>query len=129
MKWDFPDSTKSCAVRNTTTVAPAALLFLNNEFIRDQAKHFAQRVQKTAGEDGERQVQEVYRIALARPATDEELKLGIAFLAEQSQSYAGGSTSDTEADSALEIKPAHRKAALINYCQAVMGLNEFVYID
>jgi hypothetical protein len=122
--FDFPDTTKSCAVRNETTVAPAALLLMNNEFIRDQAKHLADRIIAKAGDDSEKQVHELYRIALSRPASDDESKLGTAFLATQSQSYAG-----TKDETPNEVQPEHRKSALVNYCQAVMGLNEFIYIE
>ena len=138
--FDFPDCTKSSAVRNTTTIAPAALLLMNNEFIRDQAKHFAERVEKKSAAAGsEQQVREVYRIALSRAATAAELELGVAFLKNQALSYAGGTETDQSAPKPAENQPAqpnpptitpeHRTAALVNYCQAMMGLNEFIYID
>ena len=137
--FDFPDCTKSVAVRNTTTVAPAALLLMNNDFFRDQARHFAQRVDEESGAELESQVEIVYLIALARPPTDEEFRIGTDFLASQAQSYAGytpvAEQESTTADDAgasgtpNPIKPEHRTSALVNYCQAVMGLNEFIYID
>ena len=120
--FDFPDSTKSCAVRNTTTVAPAALLIMNNEFIRDQATRFAQRIQKQVGDDDERLVQEIYYLALARTPDENEMRLGIEFINTQALTY----VPDGKPES---IKPEHRMAALVNYCQAVFGLNEFIYID
>ncbi|MFT4550571.1 MAG: mono/diheme cytochrome c family protein, partial [Verrucomicrobiales bacterium] len=119
--FDLPDSTRSCAVRNATVIAPAALLMLNNEFIRDQAKHLAARVAQESGTDPAAQVQKLYAVALARTATLDEIALGIEFMASQAEVYAGGP------DKA--IAHGHRTDALVNYCQAVLALNEFLYVD
>jgi len=119
--FDLPDSTRSCAVRNTTIVAPAALMMLNNEFIRDQAKHLATRVAKEAGSDTAAQVRTLYSLALCRPATKDEISLGVGFMNLQAQTYAGGA--------GKTIGDLHRQDALVNYCQAIMALNEFLYID
>jgi hypothetical protein len=42
--FDRPDTMSSCARRNRSTIAPQALILMNNEFIGIQAKHFAQRL-------------------------------------------------------------------------------------
>ena len=94
---------------------------LNNEFIRDQAKHLAARVAQESGTDPAAQVQKLYAVALARTATLDEIALGIEFMASQAEVYAGGP------DKA--IAHGHRTDALVNYCQAVLALNEFLYVD
>ena len=135
--FDFPDCTKSCGERNTTTVAPAALLLMNNAFVRDQARHFAERVQKISADDASAQINAVYRIALARKPTPDEVQIGTEFLAKQAQLYAGFKDPEKEKDDPEQelskapnpVKPEHRAAALLNYCQVVMGLNEFIYVD
>jgi hypothetical protein len=131
--FDFPDCTKSCAVRNTTTVAPAALLMMNNEFVRDQARHFAERIKKESGEQLAAQVAMIYRVALARKPTNDEVELGIQFLGDQAQLYGGFANASGQAPEGTgdpnPVTAEHRGMALVNYCQAVMGLNEFVYID
>ncbi len=116
--FDLPDSTRSCAVRNTTTVAPAALLMLNNAFIRDQAGHLATRVAE-GGTNPVDRVRKLYEIALSRPATDEEIALGTKFMQVQAQGYAGEKP----------LEETHQREALVNYCQAVLALNEFLYIN
>ncbi|MFP6692335.1 MAG: PSD1 and planctomycete cytochrome C domain-containing protein [Pirellulales bacterium] len=126
--FDFPDCTKSCAVRNTTTVAPAALLLMNNAFVRDQARHFSERIIKEAGDQAADQVRAVYRAALARQPSGEEIQAGVTFLAVQSRAYAGVN-GDIRQMPANAGQPKHRALALINYCQAVMGLNEFIYVE
>ena len=118
--FDLPDSTRSCAVRNTTTVAPAALLMLNNEFIREQSRHLAIRVSNEAGNIPDDQIMKLYRIAFSRMATRDEVKLGIEFMDQQARAYAGGSDK--------VIDDGHRMDALTNYCQAIIALNEFIYV-
>ena len=119
--FDLPDSTRSCAARNTTVVAPAALLMMNNEFVRDQAKHLATRVSDEAGSDPATRVKKLYGVALSRTPTQDEIALGIEFMESQAQTYAGGPDKPTN--------DQHRGDALVNYCQAVLALNEFLYID
>ncbi|MBT5689536.1 MAG: DUF1553 domain-containing protein [Opitutae bacterium] len=119
--FDLPDSTRSCAVRNTTTVAPAALLMLNNEFIRDQSRHLATRISREAGNSLDAQVKKLYRVAFSRMATSDEVGLGIEFMDKQAQAYAGGPDKP--------IAEGHQMDALTNYCQAIIALNEFIYIN
>jgi Protein of unknown function (DUF1553) len=61
------------------------------------------------------QVVRAWRIAYARPPSAEELRLAVAFLADQLAVIAG------EADPEL--------AAMTNLCQALLGSNEFLYAD
>mgnify|MGYP001204385681 CR=1 FL=1 len=119
--YDLPDSTLSCATRNVTTVAPAALMTLNNEFYRSQSRHFAERVIKEAGGKAAERVKKVYEVALGRPPAENEIKLGLDFLARQETSY------EELKKQKSNIDPP--RYALANYCQTVMGLNEFIYID
>ena len=115
---DFPDSTASCAVRNVTTVAPAALLMMNNDFIRQQAGHFADRVLREVGDDPERQVAHAWWLALncAPAASDQELSA--RWLQQQTGSYAAQG----------EVKD-HGRQALLDYCQTLLGLNQFLYVE
>ena len=70
--FDLPDQNITAAYRNTSTVAPQALTLMNNPFVLGQAQLFARRVVEQAPYDVDRQVDLVYRTALARaPAPDE----------------------------------------------------------
>ena len=42
--FDFADTTQPCSQRNISTVAPQALVLLNNEFVHEQSTALAQRV-------------------------------------------------------------------------------------
>ena len=49
--FDKPDSVGSCARRNRSTIAPQALILMNNSFVLMEAKNFADRLRKEAGAD------------------------------------------------------------------------------
>ena len=58
-----------------------------------------------------------YRLAVGREPSAEEQKELAAFLAEQRASYKG------------EKRPDAAALALVDFCQVLLGLNEFVYVD
>ena len=100
--FDQPDMVNSCAVRNTSTVAPQALLLMNNAAIFRQAKFFAQRLLTEAGADVEAQVERAFELALARPPKPEESSKAVEF---------------------VRSSPT----GLVDFCQTMFNLNEFVY--
>jgi hypothetical protein len=100
--------TESCGRRQTTTVALQPLYLLNSAFSVERAKALATRVTKAAGDDRERQIAAVYRMTLARNPNAKETALGLRF---------------------FERLASQPDTALQRYCQAIMNLNEFVYID
>jgi Protein of unknown function (DUF1553)/Protein of unknown function (DUF1549) len=99
---DLCDTTRPNDKRLTTTVAPQALTLFNGAFINRQAKQFAERLQKEAGDDPDRQIERAYRLALCRPPSDAERALLRDFLKRQS---------------------------LAEMCRVVFNLNEFAYAD
>ncbi len=109
--FDAPDATASCSRRNNTTVPTQSLAMMNSEFVSDQSVRFAERVMADAGEEIRNQVAHAYTLALARPASRLEIERGEAFLREQ-----------TEARGEYEI-------ALADFCQVLLSLNEFVYVN
>jgi hypothetical protein len=99
---DSPDTTCSCEKRPVSTTAPQALTFLNGAFMRQQARHFADRLRKEAGDLPREQIRRAFELALCRPVREEELRLSVDFLARQS----------------LEA-----------FCLALLNTNEFAYVD
>jgi mono/diheme cytochrome c family protein len=112
--FDAPDGTVGVGERPATTVAPQALALMNNPQVRSWARAFARRV-IAAAESPEPIVRRAYRMALSRDPRPDELRDGLAFLASQERSYQG--------------KPDGRELAVADYCQVVMCLNEFIYVD
>lgn len=115
--FDWPDGLQGIAERGTTTIAPQALLLMNNPQVRDYARGFARRVAPEADSPLPDAVNVAYLIAIARPPSADELADSLAFLAEQSSSYHAAG------------KANGRELALTDFCQSLMCLNEFAYID
>ncbi len=100
--FDQPDMVSSCSKRTRSTVAPQALLLMNNAEVLLQAKYFAQRVTVEAGADIGAQVDWAFMLALSRSPLPEERERAIAF---------------------LESTPT----GLVDFCQTLFNLNEFLY--
>jgi hypothetical protein len=81
--FDLPDQTLTCARRNVSTVPTQALTLLNNEFVLDHSKRFAQRLAKLSADPAE-QLSIAYELALSRPPTAEEKTVGLEFLRKNS---------------------------------------------
>ena len=77
---DLCDTARSSAKRLTTTVAPQALTLFNGEFVNQQAKHFAVRLEREAGADEAKQIELAYRLTLCRQPTEREMGLMREFL-------------------------------------------------
>jgi hypothetical protein len=110
--FDWPDTLTSQGARPTTVVAPQALLFLNNPQVRDCAEGFAARLKDAAEKGLPVAVDRAYRIAFARPPSKEEAAAGVAFLTARRAARGG-----------------NLDAALAEYAHALIGLNEFIYVD
>jgi len=112
--FDGPDTLQSTGLRPSTTVAPQALLLLNNQNIRSAARTWAAKLAK---EPIEQAVPRAYVAAISRPPAAEELADVTAFLRAQAESYQAAGKAD-----AAEL-------ALADFCQSLFGLNEFLYVD
>jgi mono/diheme cytochrome c family protein len=81
--FDHPDMNVTAGARHVSTVPTQALTLLNNPFVLSQADFLAARVTQE-GSDPESQVKAAYRIALARPATAQEIRIGADLITSQS---------------------------------------------
>lgn len=63
---DLADTVSSCPQRQVTTVAPQALSLFNGDFVNQQARHFAARLKREAGDDPAKQITLAWRLALCR---------------------------------------------------------------
>jgi hypothetical protein len=117
LAFDAPDALSSTGERSTTTVAPQALILLNNANTRAFANAFAKRIAPDPATDLSQAIRTGYVIAVARQPTDEELADGMAFVTAQAASYQSAG------------KPDARELALADFCQVLLCLNEFVYVE
>ena len=115
--FDLPSLQVTCERRTVTTVPTQALTLLNNEFVLEQARYFAERVVREAGSDLADPVKLAYRIALSREPTTVELDYNLSFLGRQRSYHAGrNATANPDLDAVADL------------CDVLLNLNEFVYI-
>jgi len=113
--FDSPEPLVSVGRRPSTTIAPQALLFMNNSHVRGYARSFGKQL-ASFKEDAEA-VRKGYLIAIGREPESDELKDTVDFLKSQTASYA------------TDKQPNPRELALTDFCQVLMSLNEFIYVD
>ncbi len=105
--FDLPDTTVSCARRDTTVVAPQALILLNSPDAVRFATALAARALKSGTNHAER-IRFIFRTAFSREPDAGELNMAGNWLQERSR----------EGD-----------AAWVQFCRAILNTNEFVHID
>ena len=84
-----------------STVPTQALTLMNNEFVLNQARLFAERLERAAPGDVDRQIDLAYRIALTRPPAAEEARIARDLVSSQS---------------------------LVDLTHVMLNLNEFLYL-
>ena len=115
--FDAPDGTTPVADRPQTTIAPQALLLMNNPHVREAARQFAARLQPIAGRSLEEAITVGYVTAVSRHPTPGELQGTAEFLRQQAATY-----SSTDSNAGLN-------RALVDFCQVLFCLNEFIYTE
>jgi hypothetical protein len=115
--FDSPEPLVSVGDRPSTTIAPQALMFMNNQQVRGYAVSFAERLVTAPDTGFAPAIEQGYLLAIARPPDETERAAALAFLQEQLESYAADGHTNA------------RELALADLCQVLLSLNEFVYID
>jgi hypothetical protein len=96
--FDLPEPLVSQALRPTTTVAPQALFLMNAPQVRAWAQGFARRLE--SDNSTEAKVRHAFLLALGREPNETEVMESVEFL---------------------------KKQELTDFCQVILGLNEFAY--
>lgn len=113
MLFDWPEHLVSIGARSVTTIAPQSLMFMNSPQARQYAEGFAGRLQAKQEES----VRQGYLLALGRGPTEREKTLASEFMARQRSMHQQAGHADPE------------RLALADFCQMLMSLNEFVYVE
>ena len=122
--FDLPDSTTSCARRDTTVVAPQALMLLNSpEGIR-YAEALADRILRNTlhlSETSDRRqlalIEQLFQLTLNRQPTPEE------------QTLAAGHLQNEQLELPERDQESRLRFSFISLCRAMLNLNEFLYVD
>jgi len=98
-------------------VAPQALAMLNNKQVHGYAASLAKKLLSGESVTDEQAIRRAYVMALARDVESDELNLSLGFVRQAAESYQAASKNNA------------RELALADFCQVLLGLNEFIYID
>jgi hypothetical protein len=112
--FDFPDPNITSSERTVTTVPLQQLFVLNSEFMVRNARALAARLTKDSPGDNAAAIRRAFPLLYGRPATEEELQLGLAFLAQAAPAGDTGKSSLTPWD---------------QYAQVLLGASEFLFVD
>ena len=115
--FDGPDALQGLGQRASTIVAPQALAMLNNAQVYQCAKALAARLLSAADATPERAITSGYLATLGRPPDAAELADSVEFVKRATESYQSAGK-----DNAGQL-------AMADFCQVLLGLNEFIYID
>lgn len=108
--FDFPDPNITSGERSVTTVPLQQLFVLNSEFMIGQSKSLAARLIQEADADDSR-VERAFGLLYNRTPTDDERQAALAFLKETKK------------------EPEDILSSLEQFCLAMLGTNEFAYVD
>jgi hypothetical protein len=103
---DFPDPTTHNATRLPTTTPLQQLFTLNSPFLQQQAAALVTRLHSDAPGKDEERIRRAYPLLFGRPATEQEIRLGLDFLASG---------------------PAGRMWE--QYAHVLLSSNEFLFVD
>jgi hypothetical protein len=110
-----PDPACTCGKRDVSIVAPQALMLLNNPFAVRMAEKLADRLIRECRTDPPKQIERAFSLALGRSATDDERTVVLT----QLERLRSGHASSKNAE----------RAALADFCLALMNTNEFIFLD
>ena len=115
--FDTPVMEVNCGKRESSTVATQALMLINGDFVLQCAEKFAEKLLSGTLNETDAQLTTAWQMTYSRMPTTDELQLSRRFLEEQ-----------------LAILKARQhdnpsKQALINYAQALLTSNEFLYVE
>lgn len=116
---DYPDAAVPTGDRNSTTVAPQALLMMNSEFVSQASIDLATRLLNLPDGDDPSRLRTGYVLAYGREATDKELSESKTFLTDLEKAF-----------QVSEPDPAQRRIRVWEtLCQTILAANEFVYLQ
>jgi cytochrome c553 len=111
LAFDTPIPFNSTGRRNQSNVPAQALILMNDPFVIDQAKKWAESLSENKSLEG--RVKSIYRSAFARQPTDSELKSARDFIKVQAE------TLDRD-EMSVEVWQ--------DFCHIVFNVKEFIYI-
>jgi uncharacterized protein DUF1553 len=117
--FDQPLVAHNCPCRDVSAVPLQSLTMLNDAFVTEQARYFAERVSKSGVLTRQQTMDTAFRLALARCPTKADLEVCSQLLDRQAAAFreAGRPPADAE------------RLALVQLCQTLLNTSEFLYVE
>jgi len=106
-QFDYPDPTMPTGARNSTVIAPQALIMMNSPVVMEASQRLAAKLAKLSDDD--RRLEQVYALLYSRPPLDHEKADALALLHDFATT-----------------EPPDRAWAML--CHTLMAANEFIYL-
>lgn len=118
LAFDAPTPFTTIGKRNVSNVPAQALILMNDPFVVEQARHWAERLLAESPEPPAERIKTIYRSALGRPPEAEELSAALAFIDEQA------------AELGLSPEQAAGEVRIwADLCHVMFNVKEFIFID
>jgi hypothetical protein len=118
LAFDMPVPSVAVGRRNVSNVPAQPLILLNDPFVAEQARRWAERVLADAAATPENRIKTMYETALGRPPDRDEVERGVSFLKEQAATY-GVAGDDWQKDPRPWTDLGH----------VMWNMKEFIFID
>ncbi|MCH2154238.1 MAG: DUF1549 and DUF1553 domain-containing protein, partial [Phycisphaerales bacterium] len=115
LAFDFPLPSETAGKRSLSNVPAQSLILMNDPFVHDQCHKWARTLQEQHDDLHER-VTAMYRMALARPPSDQEQELSLGFIKEQSEAHRQLGHEEPE------------RAAWADLGHAIINTKEYIFI-
>jgi len=117
--FDRPLFAVNCPKRDASVIPLQSLTMLNDEFVADEAVHFAARVASHSPPTSADEIRRAFSIALCRLPNHEEENRCTAYLDRQRTAFKTAGASDREAS----------RQALTELCHTLLNTSEFLYAE
>ncbi|MFN7877777.1 MAG: PSD1 and planctomycete cytochrome C domain-containing protein [Pirellula sp.] len=125
--FDLPEMKPNCQQRSVSTVAPQALLLMNDSWVVEAAEKMSERLWSTAANPDER-IHKAFTLAFGVEANPAEVASCLSFVKQQSELF----RADPEEKWQQKIKEqpdAPERRGLASLCQMLMASNRFLYLE
>jgi hypothetical protein len=114
LAFDYPVPFSTMGRRTSSNVPAQALTLLNDPFVVQMARHWAEKTLQGPAQDAASRINTLYEEAFARPPTDAERASALQFLEEQAARLG---------------KPKDDVAAWTDLCHVLFNVKEFTYLE
>jgi mono/diheme cytochrome c family protein len=114
LAFDYPVTFTPIGRRGTATIPAQALSLMNDPFVIEEAKKWADRLLATSGSSTEQRIASLYESAFARPPSHDEIASAIDFLQQQSLRHGGGSDDPR---------------VWTDLCHVLINVKEFIFVE